>query len=721
MVDIKYRCKFASSHIVCFQTRQGVFDYITTFEQVQIVDQMAIFDFCPAVNQNVQGYMVDKDGSFNSNGNEPGSFVSPALMTFVHPLSCQSQNGGCFAYCESCFRTIRFETDPSATKDFMLQVCQNTGSVCDLIQGYTNPESDPTSADNLRVYNAHLPQGSYDVSFVDAKSGQEVWPTFVIEAIQPNLCVGGFNEGDIQLGIPTVDELGCHDLIRNGNSESLDGWLERSGGLALVSGVGINGSTALSDAPAQTIRDTISQFLDSRCLPLSHGRFYEIQAWVKLVDERGSPIRCGMDGLGCPEVRISTDSRTLPAVASVVPQTLHGDFHLLHGVLAMDEELSGSDKVEFAVRRNRDDVSMVLDDVSMTLMPVDNVCSGNLVENGDFSFGTAKFWSESAAEMSMSSRSGKTSLVLSNGTSGRVFLKKKCFEVGELYDVHIQFSLFRNDQIVYCDPMGSDNGLECPVAKLVGVKNGVTVGGIRFGQILENPPHAQSSSRTLYGVFTATQDQAQADYLSMQIENLNPDIEYHVSSVSVHFKPKECGTNMLVNGDMRMGITSFWAPVGSGTVEWTTPGYDDVWGAMLVHGRERSGHGPRYTTASYLDTRCLVPGSLLEIVAEFKVLDAATGQQMACNLDPLAPIHEDACPAVRVKIDKIDGTPIVDQDLRDYVNSAWNSEGWNAFRSTLTLPSTPTWDGPVSAVIQIRNFPIAMDALVDNFAIRQVA
>ena len=520
------------------------------------------------------------------------------------------------------------------------------------------------------------------------------------------------------------------DLIENGGCESLEGWLGRPGGLTLASNSGIGGSTAVSETSVRNERDSISQFFDTRCFNGRQGRSYEIRAWVKLIDEAGNPQDCHQDGRGCPEVRLVSSGRTLSNVATIVPQrTTSGDFHLLHGILELDQELARSNIVEFAIRRNRVDYSMQVDDVSVNLMPTlsvgDPLCNENLVYNGNFSSGDAAFWSSSTATMELVDRSADQlagfSLLLSKG-KGQVFVKAGCFEAGEQYEVYIRFKTLQGVQVTVCDQI-SGGGVECPSAKLLTFRDLAFFGGERIAEALDTLPGAESS--VLFGVFTATTQHVQADRMILELDNLNDEYEYLVESVSIQLKPKECNKNILVNSNMEMGVKQFWVSVGPGTVEWTREGYDtSSSGALLSGGREYPNNGPKYNAEGFLDVRCLVPGSKWEVKAQIKVLDAKTGAPTVCNADSSdSSDSEDACPSVRVVIKDAAENQVLDVYLMEYVEILSDVDGWNEFHATLTLPVSDVWDGSVSSggvLIHIRSFPVGMAVVVDDFVVRVV-
>lgn len=708
-----------------FQTGPSTFDWITSFEEVKVLDETVIFNFCSAEAVGVTSvYLVDVDGSLDEKrdglGN-PGTIVSNSdvMMKFLDAGKCTVIGSQCRAYCDACFRTVRFATDPEGTDSYLLQICSSTGSPCIQIPGYIDLDPDMAkNADNLRIYVAHLPKGSYTASFVNSAQGEQVWPTFVNDTYRDALCSGSLQDGAIQVMAPDVRQYGCSSLIRNGNSSSLDGWLQRGGGLKLVPNSGMDGSSALSDTRQSSARDVISQFLDTRCFDLMKGQSYEISAWVKLIDKSNTTRNCLLDNRGCPEVRIFlTPGTTRPRVATVVPQLNKNGLHLLHGVLTVDQELADSKIVELAVRRNRADFSMRVDGVSAILMPSLNtsnpICDNDLVWNGNFDSGNAKFWSPSSAILKIVCQVGGYQLSISKGYA-QTFLKAGCFEAGERYEVSVEYKMLRRGQLMAC------NSTVPPSAKLFPNKANLQLAvQSNIVQPVETGP--DRGWCFLYGIFTASSDTGNADQLTMRLENLSNIYEYILDHVKITHNPQKCGDNILANGDMLMGVQSFWIPVGSGSVAWTTPGFDGFSdGAMLSYGRQSASHGPRYNTANFLDTRCLVPGSTWEIQAQMKLVDSVTGRPTDCRVfDPTS--SSGACPGIRLMITDAKGTKVLDSQVRGYATNSWDISGWNKLLVQVALPSSAVWDGSASTVfLQVRNFPVTKNVLIDNFVVRQV-
>lgn len=711
------------------EMRLGTFDWFTTLERISFSGQPMLIDFCPASNAGiVDAYLTDIDGSvreLDDGMSRPGTIISnSAVMTsFLDMSKCLTKQEGCYAYCDVCFRTVRFDIDPSGTTGYELQVCEESGSPCVRIGGATDPTQPSTSSSNYRVYNAHLPPGTYHVAFLSGD--EEVWPTFVHQTYEEKLCPNSFDEGVLELVTPSAADGDCSSLIRNGAMEIEDDlmWLTRFTGIVPKAGLGIGGSTAIKDTTRVNQRDAFVQFLDSRCFRSSRGRSYEINAWIKLVDGYDSPHKCQANNGGCPEVRIGSLDRVWPSVATLVPQVYDDDYQLLHGVFVVEKELVESNLIELFVMRNRVDYNMLVDNVSMTLKPelsqhTDAVCSENLVENGYFDSGDAKFWSQSTGLMKIVGQQGNFALQLTDGNA-RGFIKVGCLAHGKRYEVLIKYKILYRGQTIRCDETADSGPFQCPAATLLSYHDGSFLGGEKVAQAIEASDGQEWSE--LYGIFTASSDQSdKADQLVLQVDGFNKDYDYVLTSVSLKLQIKTCRSNILVNSNLNLGVTAFWIGVQS-SIATVSDGFDDD-SALLSYSRERPGNGPRFNSADFFDTRCLDPGNVWEIEAQIKLFKAGTNIPAACDLSSVNP-SEDACPALFVEVADGSGTVVLEDLLRSYEMPAWNLNGWNLFRGQIVLPSENEWDGSISSagvILFFRSFPIHLDLVLDNFILRQI-
>jgi hypothetical protein len=281
-------------------------------------------------------------------------------------------------------RTVTFAIDPANTEDIKLKVCDIDSAICVQLDGRYWFYEDKTElktvmrntrSDRLRYFAIALPKGSYTGTFLDADE-ETIWPTFVHEIYEDAICSDVLLDGSVELDVPLVEESDCDELIRNGNAEASDSdalyWLHRKGGIALDTTQGRNGSHALIDMErTDRKRDAISQYLDTRCLMANQGSLYEISAFVKLVDPTsGDPYFCDIDTERCPQVGIfaysPNGSLSEEPIATVTADSnTVGGYQLVQRVLEISEEMASASSVLFYIERNRENLAMLVDDVSM--------------------------------------------------------------------------------------------------------------------------------------------------------------------------------------------------------------------------------------------------------------------------------------------------------------------------------------------------------------------
>eukprot|EP00978_Attheya_sp_CCMP212_P030201 scaffold110299_cov35-Attheya_sp.AAC.1 len=117
------------------------------------------------------------------------------------------------------------------------------------------------------------------------------------------------------------------------------------------------------------------------------GRQYELKAYIKLQNADSTTYECDND---CPEAHIlvkSSNGQTMWSVADEYdgPTDTLG-WRLLRGIFTSkrsDATLGENANALFSIQRNVEGVKMLIDDVSLSLLPLPN-CETNLVRNGDF-------------------------------------------------------------------------------------------------------------------------------------------------------------------------------------------------------------------------------------------------------------------------------------------------------------------------------------------------
>lgn len=304
------------------QIREGTFDYFTSLSQVQVEESTTVVDFCDAELAGVSSlYIVDLDSSLRQTSStfSGTSTIVAGSNPFALTDRCTPSPDHCHSYCEdTCIRTVTFAIDPANTEGYTLKACDDISGICAELDGrywYYEDKTEletmmrNTRSDRLQYFAIALLNGAYTATFLDAE-GKETWPTFVDTIYEDAICDEALVEGSVAINIPPLGEDDCYDLIRNGGAEASDSqplyWLHRRGGIALNVTQGRAGTNALGDIERTAAsKDSISQYLDTRCLASRVGSQYEINVWVKLVDPvNGEAHVCDVNAERCPEVGV---------------------------------------------------------------------------------------------------------------------------------------------------------------------------------------------------------------------------------------------------------------------------------------------------------------------------------------------------------------------------------------------------------------------------------
>jgi len=349
---------------------------------------------CDAGYQGVKDiYLTDLGGSSsasttrNIGGSSTVISNGSPFLTFIPEAKCTQHPDQCLSYCENtCLRTVTYEIDPASTQGYKLRVCRSDdpGRCTETEETYWYRDEDDefetlmynTRAERPRYFTATLPRGSYRAEFLDT-SGKVVWPSFVIEKYEKAMCSNALEEGAVEVVVPQVGDAECNSLIKNGNAEASitehKHWLHRRGGITLRPGQGIGGSNAFATIEDDSTRfDSIAQYLDTRCLSVTAGMQYEINAWIKLVDEKGVVEICDPEKDDCPQVGLygrssnGTEWDGQP-FATVVPYIRDGDYQLVQGLLDVVDEIASASSVLFYIRRNTRRLTMFVDNVSVRI------------------------------------------------------------------------------------------------------------------------------------------------------------------------------------------------------------------------------------------------------------------------------------------------------------------------------------------------------------------
>ena len=151
-----------------------------------------------------------------------------------------------------------------------------------------------------RRFSASLPAGQYTAEFIN-QDGAHVWPQYVEETWnKPPDCTGFATIDSITLLKPAINEQQCADLIRTGGiggdiSTTLP-WISTMGSprdLVVRTGLGVDGTNAIGTVNREMHWTGLGQDIDSRCLDLMKGQFYEFSAYMKVTVKNNPSIPIG--------------------------------------------------------------------------------------------------------------------------------------------------------------------------------------------------------------------------------------------------------------------------------------------------------------------------------------------------------------------------------------------------------------------------------------------
>lgn len=446
---------------------------------------------------------------------------TPQRLTH-HPLFCR--------YCENiCVRTVRYEVDAANSENMKLRVCHRAfPTQCIEIDGSLRWRDAATQSEEWdgrnRRFSAHLPQYKFDVKFVD-ENGNEAWPTFVsIDYQDTQVCPTSFENNEVRLLSEGVSERDCRMLIKNGDAEMSPDkaarWLYTWGGVELAPGEGLVGAAIASTSYGG--RSAFTQFLDTRCLELLQGRYYELTAFVKLLKKDGSTFICDPDNEPCPEAGVTWNGLNYIPSAWVVSQaSIDNGYQLVHGLVKINSEMIEQGGTKLFVSRNPSNHRMLVDNVSLNLMdehlPIRSACD-NLVFNGDFQDGTSRFWVHNNAKSQSLVSSGSDYALKMTGGRNDALLRMGCLQEGRQYEITGYYKLqLPNGRPTQCTSNFHGNQ-RCPrllVAYYHGSDRQFTEPAMTVGE------PSSVNWNELKGVFTATADMIEADELRLMIAFLN--------------------------------------------------------------------------------------------------------------------------------------------------------------------------------------------------------
>ena len=461
---------------------------------------------------------------------------SNLMKTFLVMNKCEVFSASGYMYCsDTCIRTLIYSVNPSMSEDYILRVTNEAELFVDIRGSYFE---DPLALKNdwlqkHRQFVASLPLGSY-TAFFHTGDGVPLWPTHAEESLLSALCEKSIDSDDVQLAIPVASSSDCEQLVRNGDIEDSSRlpnyWLQNEGGMQVLDSAGIDDTNALADLIQKSNTGSLGQFLDTRCL--QRGRQYEVQVWVKLAIG-SSAVSCD-SATNCPVARLglripgnattsSFSDLKLDVASSFVRPYNPSGWNMLQGTFTVDARVQAASSVAFFVERRRIGATMMLDNVSVRLLP--QSC-GELVFNGDFAEGTSRFWTKSVPADLISLTVKKIEENWALEMSGRLTsvdsprqdVRAKCLLYGARFLATARFKLLTSDgSPIICNPSWSVGDRACPrmlLRSLVDVGLPTQLAVLREGASIAVTDHSMTSD----GWYTMTG----ALYLSISLSVFDP-------------------------------------------------------------------------------------------------------------------------------------------------------------------------------------------------------
>ena len=681
-----------------FTLKQGVFEVLTTFTDMNVEDGASFIDFCTAQDSGILDciYLMDLDGSLapeSISTSGPGALVSngPKMLTFVDPDRCTEIVQGCYQYCrETCFQSIRYEVDPTGTENYKLKVCARGGpaTACIEMTWSKRFNGNKPYGDEPRTFLVHLPSGNYDAVFLD-ESGSEAWPSYVSRHDEREVCIASV---DVAIIAPPTTMGDCSELVRNGNADASSSvplfWLTAYGGLEVVQGAGVSGTNAFAGTRFGNAK--LLQYIDTRCL--TEGAQFSIMARVKLLTQSGDVSVCNPSTDRCPYVGVYVEEMGEMEIAEVSDGANDG-YQSVGGSFSVDASMAGSDRVFIFV----DWIGRQQDPIQRKLF-VDNVSV-----SGEFlavlpSVAPTPTPSADPTQSPVRTPTLSPSASPSKPPTSQPSMKPTAAPTTEVPSAAPTASPTSSPSIK--SPARTDSPSAFPSATPADPATAPA------STPLTLPPYASPNTADMPVPISPAPvpPPTAAPSPAPILPPVTTESNAHCS-------------NLIENSDMELGVDGFWLE-GDGffcSLEATTMGYESSMALRYVGGF-LSTHGPSFNSEENMDVSCLTPGSRWELSARIRLTNSIFGWGELCWTSW-------TCPGVQITITDAQGAEVVSFFSREYVGNSWNTDLFNEIRTGFLLPSSSDWDGSVG------DFSITVDGYVvwwfsalilDDFAIRRV-
>lgn len=287
-----------------------------------------------------------------------------------------------------------------------------------------------------------------------------------------------------------------------------------------------------------------------------------------------------------------------------------------------------------------------------------------------------------------------------------------CMNEGERYSVKAKFKLVDNDgDGIVCNNEKSTSD-KCPK---LGLKS-YTDGGIgKVTKIVAKSVGTQATGawNEIYGEFNVSPKDANGDYHQLYITNSH-DYTYIVDDFEVQKRVDDSCSELIFNGNLDIGFAGVYDTY-SGSKSKIMNVLVNGNPAVQVSNRKKNNHGIRYIGS--LDYQCVSPGCMFEVSANLKMV-GNNGADAPCDITQVKS-NNSACPAIYIELRDTSNKKFLKKDLRGYAVQ-WNSDTFNKFVATFTVPQMDENITIKSVVVAVRGFKSDHTLIMDNLSVKRL-
>jgi len=344
----------------------------------------------------------------------------------------------------------------------------------------------------------------------------------------------------------------CHMPIYNGDFEVGDTRFWGSIGTANIDIIspGYNSVYALRTTSRGEFWSSMSQQLDTDCLV--EGERFAVSAMILLLSGNNQIYDCtvglvwaeGENGgrdFVCPTMSIRIMSGTTATdidIGSMAGPSTPQNWNSIHGQFTVTSSMIEADLVSIYFRKVKEDISIVLDNVSITKTM--NKESSLLVDNGDFSTGDVRYYNiygGGIIDVTTPGYNDDYAMEVRHRTSehhGINYVIGSSSIVAEaLYKISCQIRLFLDDSTTSfsCDPAVVSGNKRCPTLSL----RTNNVGTVPFTRIIASAPSKFQANEwnEFSGIFQFLTAEIQAESLSLVINNAAANIVMLIDKIEL--------------------------------------------------------------------------------------------------------------------------------------------------------------------------------------------